>query len=81
MFLADDSVSGPDDWLLAVHLKAGPQALDFLDPLSDRGRLVTLKDLQLDAQDVTNRLWQVTLPHNPWRQIMIITFYLVTRSI
>jgi len=52
-------VTGPDNWLMAVHLKAGTQALDFLDPLSDRGRIATFKDLHLDAQDVTNRLWQV----------------------
>ena len=63
MFLADDSVSGPDDWLLAIHLKANPQAVDFLDPLSDRGKIVVFKDLQLDAQDVANRLWQVRPTH------------------
>jgi hypothetical protein len=52
-------VTGPDNWLMAVHLKAGIQALDFLDPLSDRGKIATFKDLHLNAQDVRNRLWQV----------------------
>ena len=61
LFLADASVCGSEDWLLAVQMKAGPQAIDYLDPAQDVGRCVSLKDLRMEGQDTQNSMWQASL--------------------
>ena len=43
-----------------MQLKAGPQAIDYLDPAQDVGRYVSLKDLRLEGQDTQNSVWQAS---------------------
>ena len=45
-----------------MQLKAGPQAIDYLDPMQDVGRYVSLKDLRMEGQDTQNSVWQASLP-------------------
>lgn len=58
VFLADASVGGDRDWLLAVNSRAGHQAMDFLGE-QDVGKAVSAKDLWLDGRDEQNALWKV----------------------
>lgn len=59
LFLCDASISSEQDRLLAIHLRAGIHALDFVDHKLDVGNVVTVKDIYLDGQDAANQLWQV----------------------
>ena len=58
LFLCDHSIESEQDRLLAIHLKGGIHALDFLD-CSDANAVVALKDIYLDGQDAANNIWQV----------------------
>lgn len=65
IFLADTTVQLETSWLLAVHLRAGPCAINYLDGSSAKNQRAILRNIRLTGKDESNLLWQVSLAWTP----------------
>ncbi|KAK9915248.1 hypothetical protein WJX75_006713 [Coccomyxa subellipsoidea] len=57
VFVADESC-GQGGSILALHLQAQPEALDFLNDATDSNCIITLMNLRMRDFDSTNCLWR-----------------------
>ncbi|EIE22396.1 hypothetical protein COCSUDRAFT_56086 [Coccomyxa subellipsoidea C-169] len=57
VFVADESCS-QGSTILAIHLQAQPEAVDFLDGRTDTNNIITLMNLRMRDYDNTNCLWR-----------------------
>ncbi|BDA43385.1 probable breast cancer type 2 susceptibility protein homolog at C-terminar half [Coccomyxa sp. Obi] len=57
VFVADESCAQGSS-ILAVHLQAQPEAVDFLDDAKDSNCVITLMNLHMGDYDTTNCLWR-----------------------